>query len=72
MATLLGFWQFLPRAARHQLYEQFFNAITRKKKSVLNWVGEMSALCQPDKIHWCDGSETEKEALTAEAVAKVF
>ena len=28
------------------------------------------ALCQPDCVFWCDGSETEKEALTAEAVAK--
>ncbi len=38
-------------------------------KNLLNWVGEMTALCQPENIHWCDGSEAEKEALTAEAMA---
>ncbi|MEK7686189.1 MAG: phosphoenolpyruvate carboxykinase (GTP) [Verrucomicrobiota bacterium] len=38
--------------------------------AVIRWVEEMAALCQPDCVFWCDGSETEKEALTAEAVAK--
>ncbi len=33
------------------------------------WVEEMAALCEPDRIAWCDGSEAEKERLTREAVA---
>ena len=37
---------------------------------VRSWVDEMAKLCQPDRIHWCDGSEAEKQALTAEAVTK--
>jgi len=37
---------------------------------VLRFVQETAALCQPDKIYWCDGSEAEKKALTDEAVAK--
>jgi phosphoenolpyruvate carboxykinase (GTP) len=35
---------------------------------VLNWVQEMVQLCEPDQVFWCDGSEVEKEALTAQAV----
>ena len=36
---------------------------------VTRWVNEMADLCRPDQIVWCDGSEAEKERLTAEAVA---
>jgi len=32
------------------------------------WVEEMTALCQPDQVYWCDGSEEEKERLTQMAV----
>src|SRR6266478_6001120 len=39
-------------------------------KEIKQWVGEMTRMFQPDQIFWCDGSEAEKEALTAEAVAK--
>ncbi len=28
----------------------------------------MAAMCQPDQIHWCDGSEDERNQLTAQAV----
>ncbi len=38
--------------------------------AVIRWVEEQAKLCQPDKIYWCDGSEAEKELLTAEAVEK--
>ncbi len=34
----------------------------------MDWVRDMATLCQPDHIHWCDGSEGEKQLLTAEAV----
>ncbi len=39
-------------------------------QEIKQWVSEMVRLCQPDQVFWCDGSEAEKEALTAQAVAK--
>jgi len=36
-----------------------------KNTKLLNWVNEVAALCQPDKIHWCDGSQQEADALCA-------
>ncbi len=39
-------------------------------KAVLVWVAEMVKLCQPKHVFWCNGSKTERKALTAEAVEK--
>lgn len=30
---------------------------------VLTWVNEMTELCQPSAVHWCDGSQEEYDAL---------
>ncbi|MCQ2354060.1 MAG: phosphoenolpyruvate carboxykinase (GTP) [Clostridia bacterium] len=38
-----------------------------KNKYILNWIDEMAAMTKPDKIVWIDGSETQAEALRAEA-----
>jgi phosphoenolpyruvate carboxykinase (GTP) len=32
-------------------------------KRLQDWVKEMAAMCQPDSIHWCDGSEDENRML---------
>jgi len=36
---------------------------------VLRWVEDMAALCQPQNVVWCDGSENEKQQLLADCVA---
>ena len=38
------------------------NAPTRNA-ALLRWVEECIALCRPDRVHWCTGSEEEKQAL---------
>ncbi len=40
-----------------------------ENKTVLAWLDEMAAMCQPDKIVWIDGSEEQLETLRAEAVS---
>jgi len=44
-------------------------AYKMKNKKLNQWVKEISALCQPDKIYWCDGSTEEYDSLMAEMVA---
>ena len=34
-----------------------------KNNQLIQWVAEIAALTQPDKIHWCDGSQDEYDSL---------
>ncbi|HUB25095.1 MAG TPA: phosphoenolpyruvate carboxykinase (GTP) [Tepidisphaeraceae bacterium] len=37
-------------------------------KAVRHWVNRCVALCLPEKIHWCDGTESERRTLLSEGV----
>lgn len=40
-----------------------------KNAALLQWVEEMTALCQPDRVVWCDGSPEEYNAMWEVMVA---
>jgi phosphoenolpyruvate carboxykinase (GTP) len=40
-----------------------------KNRELLAWVDEFAALCKPDQVHWCDGSQEEYDRLCEEMVA---
>jgi len=39
-----------------------------KHSKLLKWVEEIKTLCQPDQIHWCDGSQAEYQILCEQMV----
>jgi len=46
------------------------NPVQGSRLEALNaWVAEVAALTRPDRIHWCDGSDAENAALTAQMQA---
>lgn len=40
-----------------------------KHPRLVQWVTDMAALCKPDQIYWCDGSQEEYDRLCEELVA---
>jgi phosphoenolpyruvate carboxykinase (GTP) len=45
-----------------------FSAPPTHHAGALHWIADMARLCAPQHVHWCDGSDEERAALTAEAV----
>ncbi len=44
--------------------------LSKLSREVANWVDSVSKLTQPEKVHWCDGSDAEVRALTEELERK--
>jgi phosphoenolpyruvate carboxykinase (GTP) len=40
-----------------------------RNAKLIAWVADMAALCKPDRIHWCDGSDEEYDRLCQQLVA---
>ncbi len=41
-----------------------------KHSPMLNWVKKMEKMCRPARVHWCDGSQAEADALFAEMISR--
>src|SRR5262245_20915392 len=50
--------------------EELIGRCTTGNQFVREWVAEMVTLCHPDQVHWCNGSQAERNALLAAAVQK--
>jgi phosphoenolpyruvate carboxykinase (GTP) len=38
-------------------------------RALQSWVKEVEALCRPERVHWCDGSQAEYDAMLRQLVA---
>ena len=39
-----------------------------KNAKLIAWVADMAALCKPDAVYWCDGSDAEYRRLCQQLV----
>ncbi len=46
----------------------YLNAVPTQNKCLINWVEEWAAICKPDGVYWCDGSDAEYNTLAEKLV----
>ena len=46
------------------------DAAPTQHRGLIQWVAEIAALTRPDRVHWCDGSREEADAIAADLVAR--
>ena len=60
------------RQARHPdlnpHFQHYMTAMTGNK-ALSDWVADVARHTQPERIHWCDGSETEYQRLVTAMLA---
>ena len=47
---------------------QVSTRVLTTNKHLIRWVEKMAELCQPEAIHWVDGSDAENEYLCEQLV----
>jgi phosphoenolpyruvate carboxykinase (GTP) len=40
-----------------------------RNQDLIDWVDSVAAMCMPERVHWCDGSQEEYDALCEQMVA---
>ncbi|HLX24857.1 MAG TPA: phosphoenolpyruvate carboxykinase (GTP) [Usitatibacter sp.] len=53
----------------HAQVSQAHGSATIRNAKLRRWVDEVAALTQPDRIHWCDGTDLEYDQLCGQLVA---
>src|SRR5262249_58552760 len=52
----------LLRGVRNEILQPRASAMT-KNSQLESWVREVTQLCQPERVVWCDGSDREYQAM---------
>ena len=50
------------------MIDQLAPPIPTTNRHLIRWVEKMAELCQPERIHWVDGSQAEYDALCDQLV----
>ncbi|MFT4954783.1 MAG: phosphoenolpyruvate carboxykinase (GTP) [Brevundimonas sp.] len=63
-------WECSGRRALNTEMIPGLDAAPTQHRGLIQWVTEIAALTRPDRVHWCDGSQAEADAIAADLVAR--